>query len=460
MSLQAREAQKSFMENHQSETARAREVSSDKIIYRLREMFGEDRAELAAGDHFRVGDEGERAVAFPRDIEELSEMMRLASGEGWRVIPAGAGTWLEIGARPTRFDVVVSTSKMNRALEYEPADLTATVEAGAPLASFNRTAAEKRQFIPLDPFGDERSTVGGVIATASSGPLRCAYGTPRDWLIGVAVVHADGRITRAGGKVVKNVAGYDLCKLYVGSFGTLAVIAEASFKLRALPPCEKTVVFYSRDAESLCSLVARITDSDVQPAAMELISPYDEAPPPLDAEHFALALRFLNEAETVDWQVEEAARLGSGVRHTTLCEADAGDFWRAYHEGETSPRAEFILKLSALPADLNALIADINRALPPIRLRAHAANGAVRLHGDDRWLDRFNVEERLSKLAEMRRMAQARGGRMLILRAPDEIKIRFDVWGEVGPGRGLMRALKEKFDPEALLNPGRFVAGI
>jgi glycolate oxidase FAD binding subunit len=349
---------------------------------------------------------------------------------------------------------------MNRALEYEPADLTATVEAGAPLAAFNRKAAEDRQFIPLDPFGDERSTVGGVIATASAGPLRCAYGTPRDWLIGVAVVHADGRITRAGGKVVKNVAGYDLCKLYVGSFGTLAVIAEASFKLRALPPREKTVVFYSRDAESLCSLVARITDSDVQPAAMELISPYDEAPPPLDAEHFALAMRFLNEAETIDWQVEEAARLAPGVRHTTLGEVDAGAFWRAYHESETSPRAEFILKLSALPADLNALIADINRATPRTRLRAHAANGVVRLHGDARELDGLKVEERLSKLAEMRRLAQARGGQMLILRAPDDIKTQIDVWGEVGPTEGLMRALKEKFDPNRLLNPGRFVARI
>jgi glycolate dehydrogenase FAD-binding subunit len=448
------------MENYQSKTTRAREVSPEKIIYRLREMFGEDRAELASGGNFSVGDERERAVAFPRGIEELSEMMRLAGSEGWRVIPAGAGTWLEMGARPTELDLVVSTVKMNRALEYEPADLTATVEAGIPLAAFNQTAAEKRQFIPLDPFGDERSTVGGAIATASAGPLRCAYGTPRDWLIGVAVVHADGQITRAGGKVVKNVAGYDICKLYVGSFGTLAVIAEASFKLRALPPCEKTVVFYSRDAESLCSLVARITDSDVQPAVAELISPYDGAPPPLDAEHFALALRFLNEAETIDWQVDEAARLGLGLKHTTLSESDANDFWRAYHEGETPLRAEFILKLSALPADLNALIVDVNRALPPVRLRAHAANGVVRLHGDDRWLDRLNVEERLSKLAEMRRLAQARGGQMLILRAPDEIKSRIDLWGEVGPGRGLMRALKEKFDPHRLLNPGRFVAGI
>ncbi len=448
------------MENYQSEAARARAVSLDKIVYRLRETLGEDRAELADGDRFRVGGERERAVAFPRDIAELSETMRLAGGERWVVIPAGAGTWLEMGGRPARFDLVVSTARMNRALEYEPADLTATVEAGTPLATFNRIAAQERQFIPLDPFGDERSTIGGVIATASSGPLRCAYGTPRDWLIGVAVVHADGRVTRAGGKVVKNVAGYDLCKLYAGSFGTLAVIAEAGFKLRALPSCEKTIVFYSREAASLCSLAARIADSDVQPAAMELVSPCEEAAPPLDAGDFALVLRFLNEAETVDWQIEEATRLGSDCRQARLSEVEAGDFWRAYHESETSPRAEFILRLSALPADLNALIADVHRALPPARLRAHAANGVVRLHGDDRWLEGIEMDECLRRLAETRRMAQARGGQMLILRAPDEIKDRIDAWGETGPAESLMRALKERFDPRKLLNPGRFMAGI
>jgi glycolate oxidase FAD binding subunit len=193
---------------------------------------------------------------------------------------------------------------------------------------------------------------------------------------------------------------------------------------------------------------------------MELVSPYDDAAPPLDAEHFALGLKFLNEDETIDWQIEEAARLGSGFRRTTLGETEASEFWRAYRESETSPQAKLILKLSALPADLNALIADINRALPPASLRAHAANGVVRLHGDARWLDGLEAGERLNKLAEIRRMAQARGGQMIILRAPDEIKNQIDVWGEVGPGSGLMRALKEKFDPHRLLNPGRFAAGI
>lgn len=448
------------MENYQSRTLREREVSPDKILSRLCEMFGEDRVIIETGSHFRVNDEQERVVAFPRSVEELSEMMKLASEERWRVIPAGAGTWLEMGNPPTRLDLVVSTAKLNRLLEYEPADLTATLEAGVPLAAFNRIAAQERQFIPLDPFGKELATIGAVVATASSGLLKCAYGTPRDWLVGITVVHANGQITRAGGKVVKNVAGYDLCKLYTGSFGTLAVIAETSFKLRALPSCEKTIVFYSHHADSLCSLVARITDSDIQPAVIELISPNSEAALPINTKHFALALGFLNEAETVDSQVKEAARLASDFKHALLSEADADALWKAYHESETSPHTEFVIRLSVLPNELKALIADINRTLPQAHWRAHAANGVLRLHGDALWLDRLKTRERPRKLAEMRRLIQSRGGQMVILRAPDEIKSQLDVWGEAGPTASLMRALKEKFDPHALLNPGRFVAGI
>jgi glycolate oxidase FAD binding subunit len=400
------------------------------------------------------------AAVFPGSLEEVAAVVAVAARARWPLTPWGGGTAVSVGMPAARAGWVLGLGRMSRVLEHEPGDLTATVEAGLTMHALQVALRRRGQWLSLDPTDAERATVGGVLATNASGPRRHLYGTARDLLIGVTVVTADGAVVKGGGKVVKNVAGYDLCKLYAGSFGTLAVIAEASFKLRALPSCEKTVIFYSRDAESLCSLVASITDSDVQPAVMELISPYDEAAPPLDAEHFALAMRFLNEAETIDWQIEEAAQLGSGFRHTLLGEAEANEFWRAYHESETSPRAEFILKLSALPADLNALIADINRALPPARLRAHAANGVLRLHGDARWLDGIETGERLRKLAEMRRMAQARGGRMLILRAPDEIKNQIDVWGDAGTTEGLMRALKEKFDPHSLLNPGRFVAGI
>jgi glycolate oxidase FAD binding subunit len=291
-----------------------------------------------------------------------------------------------------------------------------------------------------------------VIATASAGPLRCAYGTPRDWLIGIRVVHADGGVTRAGGKVVKNVAGYDLCKLYAGSFGTLAVIAEMSFKLRALPPVEKTLVFYSHDVNSLCALVARVNDSDVQPAAMELISPSNDLALAIENNQFALALRFLNEAEAVDSQIEEAAKMGAGLKHTVLSEADADVFWRGYRESETSSQIASSLRLSALPADLPAALADVDLTLPETNWRAHAANGVVRIYAE--------TEIELSRIAGLRNRAQSRGGQLVILHAPSAIKEQLDVWGETGQTASLMRALKEKFDPQAQLNPGRFVAGI
>lgn len=427
-------------------------------------MFGIDRAELMLGQSFRVADEAERIVAFPRDIAELSEMMQLAAAERWRVIPAGAGTWLEMGNNPVEFHLTISTARMNRVLEYEPADLTATVEAGCTLASFNQLAARHRQFIPLDPFGDPASTLGGVIATASSGALRCTYGTPRDWLIGLRVVHATGEITHAGGKVVKNVAGYDLCKLYTGSFGTLAVIAEMSFKLRALPASERTLVFYAADEADainlLCLLAVTIGDSDVQPAAMELVAPASGADWALEPDHYSLVLRFLGEPEAIAAQVEEALHIGAHLRHTVLSEAEALAFWRLYHASETAPQWDYSLRLSALPADLAALVADCERILPPAHVRAHAANGVVRIHGAAGWLDVFKTKERSRKIAELRRLTQARGGQLIIQRAPDEVRAQLDVWGEVGANAALMRALKEKFDPQAQLNPGRFVAGV
>jgi glycolate oxidase FAD binding subunit len=447
------------MDRSQPEAANLRTVSIDRTLSRLREIFGEDRAQILSGNHFRVVDEDLRVVAFPFNLEELSEMLQLAMSERWRVIPAGAGTWLEMGNRPPQFHLVLSVEKMNRVLEYEPADLTATVEAGCTLSAFNKTAAGHRQFIPLDPFGDEKSTIGGIVATGSSGPMRCAYGTPRDWLIGIRVVHANGSITKAGGKVVKNVAGYDLCKLYTGSFGTLGVITEMSFKLRTLPSSEKTLAFYADDAGALCALVARITDSDVQPAACELISP-SHVSLPIETGRFALVLRFLNEPETTDSQTNEALRLGTGLSSTVLNREDAENFWRAYHESETTDRWKYILRLSTLPADLQTILDDLHRILPGANWRAHAANGVIRIHAEAGWLDHFKNRERARKLAELRQRARSRGGQLVILRATDDVIEQLDVWGDVGTTASLMRGLKYKFDPQGQLNHGRFVAGI
>ncbi len=445
----------------------SKEKAPEAIHRRLTEEFGADRALLAIGEHYRIVGEPRRAIALPHTVDELSEMLSFAMSEGLTVIPAGAGTWLNMGNPPVRAHLIISTAQMNRVLEYEPADLTATVEAGCTLSGFNQQAAQHRQWIPLDPFGSDSSTLGAIVATASSGPMRCAYGTPRDWVIGMQVVHAYGLTTRAGGKVVKNVAGYDLCKLYTGSYGTLGIITEISFKLFALPPAERTLILAADDINKACELAARLRTSDVQPTAMELLSAnVNEAAIEIATSSdgkYALALQFIGDDETIRWQIEEATRIGAGFKSLKLSMDAAAKFWEAYRETEISQEWDLIFKLSAKPADLAAMIAELQKYLPesPLSmLRAHAANGVIRIHASNEALAWFRTKERPKRIAELRARTQAHGGNMVILRAPLELKSHIDVWGEVGPNAVLMHALKEKFDPQNLLNPGRFVAGI
>jgi glycolate oxidase FAD binding subunit len=434
-------------------------VAPEQVAHRISQAFGAERVQHAIGNYFRVGEENARVIAYPHSLTELSEMLKFAYAEGWRVVPAGAGSWLEMGNRVAQFHLLVSTARMNRVLEYEPADLTCSVEAGVALQAFNAQAAEHRQFIPLDPFGAETGTLGATIATASAGPLRCAYGTPRDWLIGARVVHVDGTISKAGGKVVKNVAGYDLCKLYTGSFGTLAILAELNFKLRALPAAEGTLVFYADKAEVLGELVARFIDSDLQPTACELLSPQPGLPV-LEEGRAALVLRFWNEEqESVAWQIGEAQRLGAGLANTVLSAAEA-EFWRTYHASETAQSWTHSLRVTSLPADLAAAIADVQRLMPAGTWRAHAYNGVLRVLGDDKLLGELRARYRYKLLIELREAAQARGGQMVILRAPEELKNQLDVWGEAGANVTLMRGIKQQYDPQGRLNFGRFVAGI
>lgn len=426
---------------------------TDKIIQRLAENFGLDRvrgAEALPGEHFSIDRESRLPIAFPVNLDELSEMVQMASLEGWAIISAGAGTWLEMGNAPTKADLLVSTSRMNRVLEYEPADLTATVEAGAALEAFNLAARANNQFIPLDSFGDPASTLGAIVATSAAGPMRCAYGTPRDWVIGMRVVQADGQITKAGGKVVKNVAGYDLCKLYTGSFGTLGIIGELSFKLRALPSAERSLAFFGRTHRELSDIAGRILDSDVSPTALEMVSNGSTIPD--GASGPAMVVRFLNDPEAIDVQSADAVRLAGGDATVMLDAVDSTQFWTEYRQIEVSPDWHHSLRVTTLPSQISEAIADVERLLPDSVWRAHAANGIVRVFSS-------GILE-MAAVRELRRLSEARSGAVTILRAPDELKGAIDVWGDVGATAHLMRQLKQKFDGKGLLNAGRFAAGI
>ncbi|HKB67304.1 MAG TPA: FAD-binding protein, partial [Pyrinomonadaceae bacterium] len=210
-------------------------------------------------------------VVSPGSIDEVCEVMKLASSEGWKVMPAGAMTWPDVGQPVRRVDIVVSTARLNRIIEHEPADLIAVSEAGVTLKNFNDALMQKGQWLPLDPPNDGRATIGGVVATGLGGAQQFGYGPPRKHVIGMKVVRADGSLIKVGGRVVKNVAGYDLCKLFTGSYGTLGIIAEVNFKLRPVPFATTTVTSWGT-RESLLSRAQRVIDARLFPVAVELLS--------------------------------------------------------------------------------------------------------------------------------------------------------------------------------------------
>src|SRR6266851_90204 len=209
----------------------------------------------------------------PASREELAEALRLADEHGQAVAPVGGGTQLDLGMPPSRLDVVIETTGLNKVVEYEPADLTVTVEAGIRFDELQKLLGEQGQFLALDPPAASGATIGGLIATNASGPLRFAYGTARDLVIGTRVANPDGNVTHAGGRVVKNVAGYDLNKLYVGSLGTLGIIVELSFTLAPIPPATNTVVGQFADANAARAVINAVVQSPLSPMAIELLGP-------------------------------------------------------------------------------------------------------------------------------------------------------------------------------------------
>jgi FAD/FMN-containing dehydrogenase len=243
-------------------------------------------------------------VVHPGSLDEISELMQLASSDAWTVRPAGSMTWLVDTAAT---NLTVSTSRLNQFIEHEPADLVAIAQAGVLLATFNAELATNGQWLPLDPPDDGRATLGGVVATGLGGMQQIAYGRPRGSVIGMKVILADGSLVKAGGRVVKNVAGYDLCKLFTGSYGTLGIITELNFKLRPRPECQRTMIVHGNHAD-LISAGQRILASGLFPVAAELLSAALARRIGIETklEQAVLLLRFAGHRKAVEFQTRTA----------------------------------------------------------------------------------------------------------------------------------------------------------
>lgn len=412
----------------------------------LQEIVGKKHVREAKSEDAVEGVEPSFVVE-PGSIEEISSVMKLAYAEGLAVAPRGSGTKTHLGNPPRELDLIVSTARMNEVIEYVPGDQVVRVQAGIKLADLQKKLGESKQMLAIDP-PEEDATVGGLIATNASGPRRYSYGTVRDLIIGIRIVLADGTIAKAGSKVVKNVAGYDLSKLFTGSLGTLGVIAEANFRLHPVRDVSRTVVAeIDGGPQEIHAAADAVVRTQAEPTAIELR--YEE-----DEKLISVLL------ESIEGGIEAKVQTISHVlgSHGTVRDPQDGD-----QLGDTLPSAEeedALVKISAPPAELTAVLDSVlgaaeRRGLNHPKITGHAGTGVtfVGLSGED-------VGAKAETIGELREIWGRRGGSVVLLGAPRELKEKVGVWGPPRDDIGLMGRVKDKFDSRVIMNPGRFVGGI
>jgi glycolate oxidase FAD binding subunit len=409
------------------------------------------------------------AAVFPGSIEEISAVMALASEVGRSVTPWGGGTAASVGMPTAGAGLIMGLRRMARILDHEPGDLTATVEAGMTVEAFQTALRSRGQWLSLDPADADRATVGGVLATNAYGPRRHLYGTARDLLIGVTVVTADGAVVKGGGKVVKNVAGYDLPKLFIGSFGTLGVIAEATVKLRPLAEQEELVSVRFERLKDAGAAVKAVAASDLIPNAVELLDGAAAAGAGLAAgstgsSGAVLVVGFDGIQEQVDWQRAELARLTGPLSGHDVRQLDAGAWPRLGPAARAAfPTPAAVVSLVVLPSQVAEIMeqgAGIARARGLASAwAAHAGVGVMRaaLSSDPAPKDPAALA---AVITEWREMARAGGGHANLEWAPLAVKSHVPVWDDPGAAGRIMERIKAQLDPRNILNPGRFVAGI
>ncbi|MGE5286488.1 MAG: FAD-binding oxidoreductase [Micromonosporaceae bacterium] len=398
------------------------------------------------------------AVAAPATVAEASELLRAAAGHGLAILPRGTGTRLACGPPPARCDLVVDTTRLDQIIEHAAGDLVVRVQAGLPVGALGEALAKAGQQLALDTGGTVGGTVGGLIATGAAGPRRLRYGTPRDLLIGITIVLADGTVASSGGKVVKNVAGYDLGKLFAGSLGTLGLIAEAAFRLHPLPAAAGYVTAAYESAAGALDRIQEAIGSQLVPSAAEIDRPAPGAP-------VSVALLLEGSHEAVP---ERLARMRDILGPDAQAGAAPPPWWGASPAGTGGTLLRIAFPAGSLArvldaADEAAAHAGAHQAgvmLSPV-IRGSAGAGVLKAGldaGTSPDAVRSFVADLRRHLATPADWGDLPSGSVTVVRAPDDVRRAADAWGPV-PAIRLMRAVKDQFDPGHVMSPGRFAGG-
>jgi glycolate oxidase FAD binding subunit len=407
-----------------------------------------------------------KAVVVPGTVEEVSRLLAYAHLEKLAVVPRGNGTKMAAGAIPEKIDVVLSMLRINRITEHDIPNLSLSVEAGITLAEVQKKLAGtgRGSFLPLDPPYSEQATIGGIIATNSSGPRRYLYSTARDLLLGIKAVSPNGDVVAFGGKTVKNVSGYDMTKLMIGSWGALGVITEITTKLLPLPEASATLLASFGDLAKAGALTRRILHSVLLPSAMELMD--GRAAGQLgEKAQYLVAFSLEGVGEAVDRQVAEIGELAKreGAIDTKVLKGeDERTFWFRVRDFALASTASVILRSNVVISKLTETLGNYEKmaqaAGVDCALIGHAGNGILTGYILDCGAAKMDpIVDLIGKFTEE---AAKHEGNLIVESSPRDLKEKVSVWGRTRSDEVVMRRLKERVDPGGVLNPGRFVGGV
>jgi glycolate dehydrogenase FAD-binding subunit len=407
---------------------------------------------IAGAEHLRAAGAGDgvagvqpQMVFEPGNETELAAALRCANDAGLGVVPRGGGTKIGWGNPPVRADLVLSTARLNRVTEHAWSDLTVSVEAGCTIQHLQNVLAERGQHIAIDPLWPERATVGGILSTNDSGSLRIRYGALRDLIIGVTIALPDGTLASSGGKVVKNVAGYDLPKLVTGALGTLGVITRAVFRLHPLPHNIRSFTFAARDVDDANRLMLAIQDSRLTPTGLQARFAAEAAP--------AVDVRFEGTDAGLEAQATSLRKLSAPAAET----ATSDTVWQAREELASSAERGAIAKFSVLPASVAETCDRIRHLADALGVQWRAVVQGTGLG----WLrlEASSAPAIHQLLHTLRPELERLGGSLVVLHRPAAMPA-IDAWGSGGDALPLMLSVKRQLDPQSSLNPGRFIGGI
>jgi glycolate oxidase FAD binding subunit len=405
-----------------------------------------------------IGD-GRSALADfrPDDVAPLCEVVREQVALGRAIYPRGGGTAIDYGGIPRRPGVIVDTRSLNRLIDYPHADMTITVQAGMTLAALRAILAEQHQRLLVDAPAPDRATLGGIYATNTTGSRRFGAGRPRDQIIGVSFVTSEGAVVKGGGRVVKNVAGYDFPKLLTGSMGTLGVITQLTLKVRPIPESSAIAWVPMTGPVAAADQLDRLNTSDARPIALDLLN----APAArvigralgLPGNYPVLAIGFEDNADSVRWQID---RMKGEIGRTELMVVEGeqtGPLWDALNGFQAAEQGPFSFVANLRPS----MVAGFVEGLDPGRwsVQAHAGNGIVRAHALCEW----NLDEASRTVEPFRNRAVRDGGNLILSRCPTEWKEHLRVWGEPRADSAIAERVRAALDPHGAMNPGRFVVG-